>query len=210
MMGTPMAFSTTHDIQSHSSLGIDCHSATSGSLVSEMRLLLQSARGAHNEQISNAGKIPHHVNKTVLEAFNLATISGARAINEEAQIGSLAEGKLADIIIFDALSPAMVGAAQQDPVAAVVLHSSPADIDMLIIDGVIRKQNGKLSSVEIAPDHAKWAGDKETLVWADVAKEIMVRRKGIADQLSGLDMVKGYEGAMKAFYLTPDVLADSV
>lgn len=210
MMGSCMAFSPTHDFQSHASLGIDCHSATSGSLVSEMRLLLQSARGIHNSVLSDAGKIPAHVNKTVMEAFNLATVSGARAIGEEANIGSLAEGKLADIIIFDALSPAMIGAAQQDPVAAIVLHSSPADIDMLIVDGVIRKDNGKLRKVEIAADDAKWAGNKTTLTWSDVAKEIIVRRKVIAEKLAGIDMLKAQEGVMKAFYVNPELLVDSI
>ncbi|TKA66975.1 hypothetical protein B0A49_12348 [Cryomyces minteri] len=210
MMGTPMAFSPTHDFQSHASLGIDCHSATSGSMVSEMRLLLQSARGVHNTSISDAGKIPWHINKTVGETFNLATISGARAIGEEANIGSLAEGKLADIVIFDSLSPAMVGAAQQDPVAAVVLHSSPADIDMLIVDGVVRKDNGELRSVEIVADDAKWAGNRSSLKWADVAKEIIMRRKVIAEKLAKIDMVNAQEGAMKAFHYNRDLLADSV
>jgi len=209
-MGEPMAFSHTHDIQSHASIGVDCHSATSGSLVSEMRLLLQSARGVHNSQISDAGKLPWHVNKTVLEAFNLGTIAGARAIGEEATIGSLAEGKLADIVIFDALSPAMVCAAQQDPVAAVVLHSSPADINMVIVDGVIKKDNGKLKNIDVATAHAKWAGNRTTLTWADVAKELRVRRKLIAEELARIDMTRAEQGTMKAFYIDPTLLADSV
>ncbi|TKA48806.1 hypothetical protein B0A49_12089 [Cryomyces minteri] len=104
----------------------------------------------------------------------------------------------------------MVGAAQQDPVAAVVLHSSPADIDMLIVDGVIRKDNGELRSVEIAADDAKWAGNRSSLKWADVAKEIIMRRKVIAEKLAKIDMVNAQEGAMKAFHYNRDLLADSV
>ena len=85
-MGEPMAFSHTQDIQSHASIGVDCHSATSGSLVSEMLLLLQSARGVHNSQISDAGKLPWHVNKTVLEAFNLGTIAGRELLARKRQL----------------------------------------------------------------------------------------------------------------------------
>lgn len=209
-MGSPVAFSPTYDIQSHSSLGIDCHSATSGSMVSEMRLLLQSARGAHNVQISGAGKIPKKVSKTVLEAFNLGTVAGARAVGMEAQIGSLAEGKLADIIVFDALSPAMIGAAQQDPVAAVVLHSSPADIEMLIVGGVVRKEKGVLKTVQVAEADERWTDGKSSLKWADVAKVLVARRATLNEKIAKVDMVKATEGVMKAFYVNVDNIVDSV
>ena len=125
-------------------------------------------------------------------------------------MGSLAEGKLADIVIFDTLSPAMVCATQQDPVAAVVLHSSPADIDIVIVDGVIKKDNGKLKKIDVATAHAKWAGNRTTLIWADVAKELRVRRKLIAEELARIDMTRAEQGIMKAFYIDPTLLADSV
>lgn len=208
MMGEPIAFSHKHDIQSHTSIGVDCHSATSGSLVSEMRLLLQSARGFHNVLISESGKIPLHVSKSVLEVFNLGTIAGARAIGEEATIGSLAEGKLADIVVFDALSPAMVGVAQQDPVAAVVLHSSPADIEMVFVDGVVRKNKGRLTDTSVAKAHAKWTGDKTTVGWVDVAKEIIVRRKLMAENLARIDMIKSQEGVVEVFHINPELIAN--
>ena len=35
----------------------------------------------------------------------------------------------------------MVGAAQHDPVAAIILHSSPADIETVIVDGIVRKKD---------------------------------------------------------------------
>jgi cytosine/adenosine deaminase-related metal-dependent hydrolase len=63
------------------------------------------------------------VNKTVEQAVNLGTIVGARALQMEEEIGSLAVGKRADIVVFEALSPSIAVAAQYDPMAAMVLHS---------------------------------------------------------------------------------------
>ena len=90
------------------------------------------------------GKSPNSVYYTVEEAFNLATIRGARAAKMEAKVGSIAEGKAADLVIFSGTSPSMVAAAQHDPVAAVILHSNPNDVEYVVIDGVIRKRASKL------------------------------------------------------------------
>jgi cytosine/adenosine deaminase-related metal-dependent hydrolase len=97
----------------------------------------------------DAGKLPQKVNARVEEAFNLGTIQGARAVGMGAEIGSLTVGKLADIVIFDARSPGMLCAAEEDPVAAVVQHASIRDIEAVIVDGKIRKLDGKLVSVKV-------------------------------------------------------------
>lgn len=57
----------------------------------------------------------------------------------EAEIGSLAEGKLVDIITFDPYSSAMICAAIQNPVASIVLHSSFRNIDAVIVYVMKRK-----------------------------------------------------------------------
>jgi imidazolonepropionase-like amidohydrolase len=79
--------------------------------------------------------------------FNLETIHGARAVGLENKIGSIEVGKLADIVIFDGKTPGMLAAAEEDTLVAIVMHSSINDVDMVIIDGQIRKQNGKLLPV---------------------------------------------------------------
>ncbi|KAJ6606052.1 hypothetical protein DFH09DRAFT_1386467 [Mycena vulgaris] len=81
------------DMYKVSSLGIDCHSNNSGDILSQMRLALQNARGAHNQAFVEVGKI-----------------------------GSIAVGKLADLVIAE--GPSMVCSAAHDPVAAIVLHAS--------------------------------------------------------------------------------------
>lgn len=204
-------FRSDINIQSQCSLGVDCHSNNSASMVSEMRLLLQSARGAHNAKFLAKGVAAKKVYKTVEEAFNLGTISGARAINMEDQIGSLAVGKLADIVVFDALSSSMVCGAQQDPVAAIVLHSSPADIEMVIADGVIRKRYWMLENVDTNLGKQIWDGEKrDTLAWKDVAKELIERRKGIQTQIEKIDMNEITEGVIERFYIDKNKLVDTI
>jgi cytosine/adenosine deaminase-related metal-dependent hydrolase len=53
----------------------------------------------------------------------MGTMAGARAIRMEDRIGTLAAGKRADIVTFDALSPGRCVVAQYDPVTAIVLHA---------------------------------------------------------------------------------------
>jgi cytosine/adenosine deaminase-related metal-dependent hydrolase len=210
-LGEPTAFRSDIDIQPQCSLGVDCSSNNSASIVSEMRLLLQSARGDYNKKFYQKGLMPKKVYKTVEEAFNLGTIHGARAVHMEDKIGSLAVGKLADIVVFDALSSSMVCGAQHDPVAAIVLHSSPGDIEMTIVDGVIRKRHGMLESVDVKPGRELWNGENRgTLAWKDVAKELVERRNGIQQQVEKIDMGEALEGVVKGFYIDKSKIVDEV
>ena len=204
-------FRSDIDILSQCSLGVDCSSNNSASMVSEMRLLLQSARGAHNAKFLEKGVSAKSIYHTVEEAFNLGTISGARAINMEGKIGSLAVGKLADIVVFDAMSSSMVCGAQHDPVAAIVLHSSPADIEMVIVDGVTRKRHWMLENVDTQLGGEIWDGARtDTLAWKDVAKELIERRKVIQEQIEKIDMDHATEGVIKNFYIDKSKLVDTV
>jgi cytosine/adenosine deaminase-related metal-dependent hydrolase len=200
--GEAVPFQEKLDVQSHCSLGIDCHSNNSASIPGEMRLLLQSSRGFHNQTLIDQGKAPARVNKTVEEAFNLGTISGARGIGMQDKVGSLAVGKLADLVVFDASSPSMVCAAQHDPVAAVVLHSSPSDIEMVIVDGVVRKQGGKLKTVDTKPGKEIWAGEeKDSMEWKAISKTLVEKREALQEKLAKIDYEEARRGVIKAFHI---------
>ena len=200
--GEPVAFQSKLGIQSHCSLVIDCHSNNSASILGEMRMLLQNARGTYNQPFLDQGKVPAKVYKTVEEAFNLGTINGARAIGMQDKVGSLAVGKLADLVIFDASSPSMVCGAQHDPVAAVVLHSSPSDIDTVIVDGIVRKQGGKLTTVDVKAGRELWAGEeRDTLEWKDVFKTLVQRREALQETLGKIDYDEAKAGVIKAFHV---------
>src|SRR2546421_4798993 len=139
-----------------------------------MRLALQLARHSTNQPLLDAGKFPANLKATTEQVFNLGTIQGARAVHMD-RTGSLAEGKLADIVIFDASNPSMICAAEQDPVAAVVRHSNIRDIDTVIIDGSSERrpvvccpsrQNLKSHSVE----RSNWLGMTSPKNWFAAAK----------------------------------------
>jgi cytosine/adenosine deaminase-related metal-dependent hydrolase len=93
-----------------------------------------------------------------LRRLNLGTIARARAIGMEALIGSLEEGKLADVLVYDMLSPGMVGAAQVDAGAAVVMHSCARDVDMVIVDGIVRKEEGNLVVMTVSGERSADVG----------------------------------------------------
>lgn len=169
-----------------SSLGIDCHCATSSSIVNEMRTALQTARGVHAIQHKSCG-MESETYHNAAEAFNLGTIHGARALNMQDQIGSIAVGKKADLILFDTLSPAMLCAAQRDPVMAIVLHSNIGDIDSVLVDGQFRKRDGKL----LAVNKSNWDGDFEDgdkVEWKDVAKKLLGIQNRIIQRFPDLNL----------------------
>ncbi|KAJ5965392.1 hypothetical protein N7481_012106 [Penicillium waksmanii] len=166
------------------SLGIDCHSNNSGDMVSQMRLALQHERSGRSEELIAKGKFLRSLNLHVQDVFRLGTIQGARAIHMEQSLGSLTVGKLADIVIFDGESPGMVCASEQDPVAAIVLHSSVRDVDMVIVDGHIRKANGRLLPVQIAPSLPEVDILPQRINWNQVAKNLIDSRSRIEEAIS--------------------------
>lgn len=184
------------DIKSNASIGIDCHSNNSADVITQIRLGMQHARGQANQTAMDNGGYAK-IDIKLEEAFNLGTIQGARAVNMEDQIGSLAEGKLADIVVFDAISPSMVCAAQQNPLAAILLHSSVRDIHMVIVDGFIRKECGELCNVEIldGPNGVL----TEITSWDKVAKELLSSRAMINERGIGQVSDAGKEALVNLY-----------
>jgi cytosine/adenosine deaminase-related metal-dependent hydrolase len=207
-MGQPVAFREDIDVQECCSLGIDCHSITAASITAEMRLLLQSARGTHSEPIVAKGKTPRAVYKSVQDVFNLGTIQGARALKMQDQIGSIAEGKRAGLVVFNGLSPAMIGAAQHDPLAAIVMHSSPVDVDFVIVDGVVRKRAGVLEPVKFDEDTMNMFGErKRGMRWEEVAQKLLQSREALQRKIEKLDFEQARKVVMTAFSVDEGDLA---
>jgi cytosine/adenosine deaminase-related metal-dependent hydrolase len=189
-------------LQDNAALGVDCHSCTAGSIISEARLGLQDARNHYNEYHMKQDKIPEPLPESlnVEAAFNLATIKGAEAVNMSGEIGRIAENFKADLTIFDALSPSMVGAAQHDPVAAIILHSSPADIETVIVDGIVRKKDGRLLPIQV-DSNARATVDGDTLDWAVIAKEIVSSRAKMQKEIDKIDFKEAYDSIIKMFHV---------
>ncbi|TVY16522.1 5-methylthioadenosine/S-adenosylhomocysteine deaminase 2, partial [Lachnellula arida] len=131
------------------SLGVDCHAATSSSLVAEARLALQFARGQRNQSAIDTKSTLSIKDKTI-DAFNLITIKGAQAIGLRDKVGSIAVGTYADLVFWDKISLGMLAAAEHDPVAAIMHHSSSRDVESVMVNGTFRKHDGILLPVDLA------------------------------------------------------------
>lgn len=188
----------------HSSVGIDCHSWTSASIPTQMNLLLQYSRCSRQGQLQGRGLWSSHTGISVEQAFNLGTIGGAKAVGLEKEIGRLEEGMKADLVVFDKESPTMLAAADEDPVAAIVLHSSPRDIEMVIVDGVIRKASGKILDVDVQPppnnETAVIDGSK-VISWKDATKAVLESRRSLQEKIGKIDMKLGEQFVMDLFHM---------
>jgi 5-methylthioadenosine/S-adenosylhomocysteine deaminase len=101
-------------------------STPSFDMFDEMRAAVMAARS--REQRPDA--------LTAVEALELATLGGARVLEREREIGSLAVGKRADLAILSMSGSSFLP--WEDPVTAVVLGGSPERVVATIIDGVRR------------------------------------------------------------------------
>ena len=193
-LGPPCCFRhDLSDIDAICSIGVDCHCTTSSSMVNEMRVGLLAARGNHAADSIRQGTLPKSVCGTSQDAFNMGTIQGARALNMEGDIGTIAVGKKADLVIFDALTPAMTVAAQTDPVKAIVMHSSINDIDTVIIDGRVRKRHGKLLSVglvEWQEAFGDFADTRTSVAWKEISMAVLEVRQRFTAKLGQFDLAK--------------------
>ncbi|KAB8236284.1 uncharacterized protein BDW43DRAFT_252000 [Aspergillus alliaceus] len=199
------------DYQSISSLGIDCHSVCTAYIPTQMSTVLQWARARRHEEFEAHSKWAKDVGSSVSDVFNLGTIQGARCIGMESEIGSLATGKKADVVIYDGSSPGMLVAADRDPVAAIVLHSSIRDIETVIVDGVVRKEGGKLKDVFVVPDIEGKEKKGERVRWGEVARRVRElgalmdeKKKAMVDEEAARVAV------MKGFHLNVAAWADEI
>ena len=76
------------------------------------------------------------------EIIKMATINGAKAIRKEQKIGSIKEGKKADIIIIDMENPVIMPI--NDIFSAIVYNVKGTDVDTSIINGKIVMENKKI------------------------------------------------------------------
>lgn len=129
-------------IQDQASLGVDTHFTFSADMVHQARLWLQTLRGtSFKSALEDDLIIPFNNPMSVEQAFQQITRNGALALRRP-DLGIIAEGAKADLVIFDGSSPNMAG--WDDPVAAIILHSNVGDISDVLVHGKFVKRNGKL------------------------------------------------------------------
>ncbi len=149
------------------SMGIDVELYTSGQMFREMQAALLFARGKEVRNNAARGNSPL---KTIpvrsREALEWATVNGARAFRLDRKIGTLTPGKKADIVMLRMGDINMVPV--WDPIYSIVEIAGAGNVDTVIIDGVIRKKDGKLT---FAADVLKRRIDELTESGARIMRE---------------------------------------
>ncbi|HSV50791.1 MAG TPA: amidohydrolase family protein [Burkholderiaceae bacterium] len=136
------------------SLGVDLESVMSGDMLSQARIALGIQRSLDNVAYREAhGSIPPTSTITTREALAWVTIEGAKMLKSAHRIGSLAAGKQADLVLIRADDLNMQPV--HDPVSTVVMQTSLANIDSVMVAGRWKKRRGRLLHVELAPKLAQ-------------------------------------------------------
>ncbi len=81
------------------------------------------------------------------ETLRMATVNGARALGLEGELGVIAEGALADIIVVDCSAPHM--RPRHNLISALVYCAKAHDVRDVIVDGVLRLRDRELLDVDI-------------------------------------------------------------
>jgi cytosine/adenosine deaminase-related metal-dependent hydrolase len=127
----------------HPSIGIDLESVLAGDLLGASRVALSMQRALDNANSRRAhGAIPDTTTIPTREALRWITIEGARMLGREDHIGSLTPGKLADLVVINATDLNLFPV--HDPVSTVVMQTSLANIEAVMINGAWKKRNGRL------------------------------------------------------------------
>ncbi len=100
----------------------------------------------------------------------------------------------------------MIAGAVENPVAAIMLHSSIRDVNTVIVDGVVQKRDGKLLPVELDAD-ASVRVQERVLGWNDVARQVLRSRLEIEGRMKDVDFTESIvaQGIKDAFHLSDDV-----
>ena len=122
--------------------GCDIISNNSGDLLVQARLAMQTQR-----MLDNAKDLAQHEGAEVVsistrDMLRAMTTNAARALGLERKIGSLVPGKDADLILLrlDDINTMPMN----DPVATLLLHAHPGNVDTVMVAGQILKRGGRL------------------------------------------------------------------
>jgi cytosine/adenosine deaminase-related metal-dependent hydrolase len=114
----------------------------SGNMLNELRMALYVHR------INNIhGKSDPHDWFSGRDVWHMATKEGAAVLGRDQYIGTLEEGKAADIVSFDYKRVDYAGGIT-DPLAALLYCNSCSRVDLSIVNGKVLVENGKLCNFD--------------------------------------------------------------
>jgi 5-methylthioadenosine/S-adenosylhomocysteine deaminase len=124
------------------SLSIDVVTTAPGDMFTQMRSAFACERGRMNADAWHTETDVPDDMLTARQMLEMATVNGAHVAGVEDRTGSLTPGKKADVVVLDAT--ALNVAPVIDPVAAVTLCADVSNVETVIIDGQVKKRDGKL------------------------------------------------------------------
>jgi cytosine/adenosine deaminase-related metal-dependent hydrolase len=132
------------------SLGVDLESVLSGDMLTQARVALGIQRSLDNVAYRELhGSIPPTSTLSTREALRWVTVEGARMLGQLDRLGTLAAGKQADLVMVRATDLNMQPI--HDPVSSVVMQTSLANIDSVMVAGQWKKRHGQLLNVSLPP-----------------------------------------------------------
>ncbi|WPB95977.1 amidohydrolase family protein [Streptomyces malaysiensis] len=125
-------------------LGADIQSNNSPDLFTAMRIALASERGRYHQPVIEADGTSalEGVALRTEDVLHFATLGGARGLGLGDVCGSIEVGKAADLLLIRADTPRLHPIV--DPINAIVMHVTVADIDTVLVGGDTVKKDGRL------------------------------------------------------------------
>lgn len=164
-----------------------------------------SDRAAQMSEAARDNRYPREFRAKVQRAFNLMTINGARAARLQDSIGSIAVGKFADLVVFNASTPSMICAAEHDPLVALIRHAGSREVNTVIVGGQIVKEDGRLCDVDIAGGLETFSvsdvgSSKESkMPWNQIARRLVQSRENIQKRVEGVNIDLARRTVMSMF-----------
>jgi 5-methylthioadenosine/S-adenosylhomocysteine deaminase len=123
--------------------GITVSLATDGAAsndTQDMLEVLKTTALLHKLHTRNAAVV------SASEVLEMATLGGAKTVGMEKAIGSIGTGKIADLFIYNPVTPRSMPVA--DPVSTLIYSSSQANVETTIVDGKLVLEEGRILNVD--------------------------------------------------------------
>ncbi len=125
------------DAKVNVSIGVDGSSSNdSSNILAETRMAMLCQRSRGSDKIISTE-----------QTLEISTLGGAKVLGRDDEIGSIEEGKIADIIGFN-LEKIEYAGAYENPIGALIL-CQPTNVDLSIINGKLIVKNGILLNIDL-------------------------------------------------------------
>jgi cytosine/adenosine deaminase-related metal-dependent hydrolase len=150
------------------SFSIDVVTTVPGDMFTQIRAAFAAERARVNAVAWEADAPVPATMLTARQMLEAATLNGAHVAGLEHRTGSLTPGKRADVVALDAT--ALNVAPVHDATAAVALSADVSNVDTVLVDGVVRKRDGKLTG-DVARARRLVEESRDRLLAAKEAKQ---------------------------------------